>query len=488
MKLSLGTKITLAFVAFAIVLSGITLAIGYRIVDDMNSQHYMRKADEVAATVAQVLNPEAAEKLKTDVLDIYEATDAKNRVSSDEWGSPAFEAYSQRFAHLQEAPEYQQLLGELRKLQEVNDVSCLYIWCVDPKDEVCLYLVDAALEDPCPVGCIDPLYEINRGVLSNPARGFPAYITDTEEYGWLVTAGAPVYNEAGEVVCYAAADISMEAIKQQERDHFAALASLLLGFTVVTSVIVIFFVRRFIVRPINTLSKAATQYCSPEEDSQSTFKDLDIHTHDEIENLHLSMIRMENAIDSHIERLVSTRAKLRDTQIEAYKMSDLARHDALTGVRNKLAYDQELVRLGYEIGAGLQSFGIAVIDLNDLKVTNDLYGHDCGNVSLKKLCGIVCHVFAHSPVFRIGGDEFVVVLRNHDFECADELVEKFRTRIEQTSKNEHDDLQPWERISAAIGYAAYDAEVDANASDVFKRADELMYQNKREMKDGQEPR
>lgn len=488
MKFSLGTKITLAFVAFAIVLSGITLAIGYRVVDDMNSHHYMRKADEIAATVSRVVDTDAAAKLKADVLDVYRSIDSKDRVSSDDWGSPAFEEYSQRFAHLQDTPEYQKLLGELRKLQEVNDVSCFYLWYVDPQDEVCIYLVDAALEDPCPIGCIDPLYDFNRGVLTNPATGFPAYITDTQEYGWLVTAATPVFNEAGDVVCYAATDISMDAIKQQQRDYFTALASLLLGFTVVTSVIVIFCVRRFIVRPINTLSEAAARYCSPEESDRSTFENLEIHTHDEIGDLHQSMIRMEHDIDSYIERLMSTRAKLRSTQIEAYKMSDLARHDALTGVRNKLAYDQELVRLGYEIDAGVQSFGIAVIDLNDLKKINDLYGHDCGNVSLKKLCNIICHVFAHSPVFRIGGDEFVVVLRGHDFGCADELVEKFRTRIEQTSNNETDDLQPWECISAAIGYAAYDAEVDENADAVFKRADELMYQNKRTMKAGQEPR
>ena len=50
-----------------------------------------------------------------------------------------------------------------------------------------MYLVDAATEDPCPTGCIDPLYDINRGVLTNPEIGFPAYITDTPEYGWLVS-------------------------------------------------------------------------------------------------------------------------------------------------------------------------------------------------------------------------------------------------------------------------------------------------------------
>ena len=203
MKFSLGTKITLAFVAFAIVLSGITLAIGYRVVDDMNSHHYTRKADEVAATVARVVNSDSAAKLKADVLDIYKEIDSKDRVSSDDWGSPAFEAYSQRFAHLQDTPEYQELLAELRKLQEVNDVSCFYLWFVDPHDEVCIYLVDAALEDPCPTGCIDPLYDFNRAILSDPSRGFPAYITDTEEYGWLVTAGAPVNNEAGDVVAEA---------------------------------------------------------------------------------------------------------------------------------------------------------------------------------------------------------------------------------------------------------------------------------------------
>ena len=116
MKFSLGTKITLAFVAFAIVLSGITLAIGYRVVDDMNSHHYMRKADEIAATVSRIVDTDAAAKLKADVLDVYRSIDSKDRVSSDDWGSPQFEAYSQRFAHLQDTPEYQQLLAELRKL------------------------------------------------------------------------------------------------------------------------------------------------------------------------------------------------------------------------------------------------------------------------------------------------------------------------------------------------------------------------------------
>ena len=62
----------------------------------------------------------------------------------------------------------------------------------------------------------------------------------------------------------------------------------------------------------------------------------------------------------------------------------------------------------------LINFGIAMIDLNNLKVINDTYGYEEGNYAIKKLCEIVCSVFSHSLVFRIGGDEFVVILKGAD--------------------------------------------------------------------------
>ena len=56
------------------------------------------------------------------------------------------------------------------------------------------------------------------------------------------------------------------------------------------------------------------------------------------------------------------------------------------------------------IQKGEKKLGIAIVDLNFLKKINDTYGHEKGNLAIKKLCFIICHIFQHSPVFRIGGD------------------------------------------------------------------------------------
>ena len=161
-------------------------------------------------------------------------------------------------------------------------------------------------------------------------------------------------------------------------------------------------------------------------------------------------------------------------------MSELATKDALTGIRNKTAYDKEFARLEWSIEEGTAEFGIAMVDLNFLKRINDTYGHEQGNIAIKKLCYIVCHVFEHSPVFRIGGDEFVIILENDDYKNIESLIKEFNDKLEAMSKEEN--LEQWEKVSAAIGYALYNASIDSSAANVFKRADKAMYNRKREMK------
>ena len=78
--------------------------------------------------------------------------------------------------------------------------------------------------------------------------------------------------------------------------------------------------------------------------------------------------------------------------------------DALTGIRNKMAYDYEVEKLEKDLADGFNEFGLAMVDLNFLKKTNYTYGHEKGNISIRRLCMLVCEVFEHSPVFRIGGN------------------------------------------------------------------------------------
>ncbi len=475
MKKSLRNKITFGLFAFAVVLIVIAVTVSYIVNRDMMDKHYKTKADELSAVIAQAVDISQVRETKGMIREVFDRTE--NKVFSDEWGSPAFNAYVENFAFIGETPVYKALLGKLREIQNSIDVECVYLSMTDPVEKAFVYLVDADTEEPCPIGCMDPIYEINYSVLEDPARGFPAYITNTEEYGWLVSAGSPVTDEDGTVLCYAFVDVSMEHIRAWQHQFLITIVVIMSILTLLSCVFVLLYVNRAIVRPINQLAGAASLYGQNKD--ESGFKKLDIHTGDELESLLNSMVQMENDIDSYISNLMETREQLSTTRQQADHMNRLAHKDALTGVRNKLAYNTELRELKKELENGRKAFGFAMADLNFLKKINDEYGHENGDAAILRLSRILCSVFVHSPVFRVGGDEFVVVLRNHDYEKIQELTADFNRQIEELQNKPS--LPPWEKISAALGYALYDPALDSGVEDVFHRADQKMYERKKDM-------
>lgn len=158
---------------------------------------------------------------------------------------------------------------------------------------------------------------------------------------------------------------------------------------------------------------------------------------------------------------------------------ELARRDGLTGVKNKIAYNELIKSVQNNIDNGVDylPFAIAVCDLNYLKKTNDTFGHKAGDDLLRAGCKIICDVFDHSPVFRIGGDEFAVFIRGDDYANISELEKNFK---EQVLKNNESGEGP----VIAIGIALFVQGRDVKVTEVFDRADSLMYENKRELKEG----
>ena len=189
---------------------------------------------------------------------------------------------------------------------------------------------------------------------------------------------------------------------------------------------------------------------------------------------------MSNRLNEMVETLKATMEDLSFSKQHAEKMSELANKDALTGVRNRTSYDNHMRILQRELEEGNTRFGLMMADLNDLKHINDTYGHDKGNTAIRKLGAMLCDVFVHSPVFRIGGDEFILILKGRDYDSCAELAAEFYRRLDELGKN--DSLAEWEKISAAIGYALYDEKLDRTAEDVSIRADKAMYDRKKEMK------
>ncbi|MBO4312915.1 MAG: GGDEF domain-containing protein [Desulfovibrio sp.] len=202
--------------------------------------------------------------------------------------------------------------------------------------------------------------------------------------------------------------------------------------------------------------------------------------HDEISTLAAQVSSMILELENYMKSLKETTHALGQEKLRADAMVELANKDALTGIRNKTAYDKEVKRLAWSIDDRSAHFGIAVIDLNFLKRINDTFGHEQGNVSIKKLCGIICRLFKHSPVFRIGGDEFAVILENDDLANVNGLVAQFAAVQDEMARDAA--LEQWERISAAIGIAVFDPLKDDSVENVFKRADKAMYERKKAMK------
>ncbi|MCR4713944.1 MAG: GGDEF domain-containing protein [Treponemataceae bacterium] len=154
----------------------------------------------------------------------------------------------------------------------------------------------------------------------------------------------------------------------------------------------------------------------------------------------------------------------------------LASQDSLTGIRNRTAYDADLEQLKNRLSSGKQKeAGIVMVDVNWLKETNDKMGHTAGDDLLKSVSNVICSIYKHSPVYRIGGDEFAILLSPHDLRASCKLLQLARNSAAKTKYG----------VSFATGMAVFDKS-DASFEDTIKRADTEMYKNKKEIK-GSEP-
>jgi len=191
--------------------------------------------------------------------------------------------------------------------------------------------------------------------------------------------------------------------------------------------------------------------------------------------------------------------------------------DGLTGVKNKGAYMNAEAELNEQIRAGADpEFAVVVADLNGLKDINDQHGHQTGDNFLKAGCRAICDIFDHSPVFRVGGDEFAIIARGRDYEHIDELMEKMAAHNEwciEARKSEGEGYSAAKRMTIAAGAHDRDSRVerdytdasagaiydfdpedvviaagmarfegDPDVSAVFDRADLAMFENKKELK------
>ena len=228
---------------------------------------------------------------------------------------------------------------------------------------------------------------------------------------------------------------------------------ILLSFT---TAITIFFART-ITKPLKKLTTEAKKMITGDMNAEFNIKQ-----NDEIGELAKSFAAAKFHISQHMKQ-----------------MQGLVFLDSLTGVRNKMAYDNYIAELKSRIENGeVKSYGIAILDTNNLKEINDTYGHENGNAYLVNSCKLICQIFAHSPVFRIGGDEFLVILLDEDLDNHHDLLKQLKESMDLTKNASF----PWKQISIACGIGIATYAKATTIADTFNKADSDMYKNKQAIK------
>lgn len=169
-----------------------------------------------------------------------------------------------------------------------------------------------------------------------------------------------------------------------------------------------------------------------------------------------------------------SRDKIEEEKEASRTFRDMANKDSMTGVRNKHAYSEKESAINQQIRNNeIQKLALVICDINGLKRVNDTQGHAAGDELIKAACAMICEYFTHGAVFRIGGDEFAVILQGKGYDTMEEVIRELNRKIEENIKEN--------AVTFSVGYAVLE-QTDRRLGDVFERADRMMYERKKELK------
>ena len=443
---SLRTKMLLNLMAITLFVAGFISIISYTIYHDSMVEDRKKIADGIVSMAVNEIDPKRV----------------------DEFLEKGYQAQG-----------YKDVERKLYKIRASNsDIKFLYVYKIMEDGCHVVFDLDTATVEASAPGDIEEFDESFEEYLPDLLAGKPIQpIINNDKYGYLLTIYKPIYNSVGHCVAYAGIDFSMDIINDYGRMFITKVIALFSGAVILIFVLVLMFVENNIILPVNTMAYCARNFAYDSEAARAQnieyMRRLDIKTRDEIENLYSAFLKTTSDSMHYFENL-------KRSKIQLAVMEELAHKDALTGLKNKTAYNEYTAKFDADIVDGRAKFAIIMIDVNFLKRVNDTYGHEYGNIYLINAGKLACSVFGEDKVYRIGGDEFVVVLDGDDLARCEEDIFAIRSMI---TKLQHDStLQPWEKVSAAIGVAYYQAGVDKTAEEVFKRADADMYKNKLAMK------
>ncbi len=307
-KRHLNFKMMRAIVIMSTVIAAVAVIFGYTLYYNAIRRDFKNKSYELAETASAMVPKLNLIRYSERVLDIYDELpeDLILRQESEE--------YKSQFNGIEDYG-YSAIEKQYSILQDYNKAKSVYAAAIDIENKRLIYIVDSDdSENHCFPGTWEELNNeemniyLGNYIISALERfyGFDAsgeaYIYEDPKYGYLCTAGLPVYNYKG----YAIGTFTDLDMTKAQSISFTFLWQYTLILVILIVIIAVFtsrYIRKTVVKPLNKLAKAAISYVNDKKDNVDTeghFANLNINTGDEIQNLGMVMDEMESDLNSYI--------------------------------------------------------------------------------------------------------------------------------------------------------------------------------------------
>jgi diguanylate cyclase (GGDEF)-like protein len=450
-KRSIGGRLTLLIIFMIVIISAVTMIIGYVRFSEATREYYYQMGEITAGTIA--LNTDA------DAVERYSKT-----LTTDE--------------------EYEKTIDLLQKEKEECGAQALYIFTVSPEEDGIHYIFDTDSSDyATELGDFDPFQYIDE----ETGETMPLYPKDTEDqliaggqvdtimgetyYGWTITVNYPLYGSDGLIKGYVGIDFDVNQVVSERQSYLWNLSIIILIVTAAFATIYLYIMRRSIIRPVNTMAKAANSFLAESLNNGEAIEDsgilsMEINTKDEMQSLSDALKSMVLKIQEHLTNLNIATIK--------------SETDVLTSINNRGAFEQQtgaILRLRPDKDE-LDAF--MMIDVDFFKNVNDTYGHAAGDAVLTECAHALKKIMREADVVgRLGGDEFAVFCKSiGSVEKAEEKAEQIRSEWLKIIPPGAD-----KGITASIGIS-FAAQGGRNYEELFNKADGALYKAKEAGRDG----
>lgn len=370
-----------------------------------------------------------------------------------------------------DGPEFLAIEQQLLAFQNSSDIQFIYA-VKRVEDDQYVFTVDPDPVDPGAFG--EEI--VTTPALVMAANGTPTVDSSPAEDRWgnFYSAYSPVLDSKGNIAGVVGVDFDTEWYDAQIQRYTVSIAAVTAASVFLAAAVVV-YITRGVRRKFESIEAGVSELSDVVDTLMS-----EIMSNPDFE----ASIAQANQQKGHVTDDVSDDLELLDgkvrvLQIELGLYHDYLRKrayiDALTDVGNSISYHEKIDALNEAIERGDADFWVIVFDINGLKELNDHYGHECGDYYIRGAAQTLEKGFDKAQVFRVGGDEFAVIGEDLGESYVHDALDVVMASVEEfNASSDYEGV-----LSVSLGVAYYTPGQDTMYRDVFARADQTMYENKR---------